>query len=88
MRPTTLSMLVCAMACAGCLPPSLLAGRDRCHLAAKPATVVGWCRPPGGKPEDVEECRVQVLPGDPVCPAEATSEKRPADAPVTQPAPR
>ena len=62
MKTTSISLLVLATCCAGCLPPTLLAARDRPHRVAERATVIGWCAAP--EAPKVEKCKVELVPGD------------------------
>lgn len=69
MRTTRLCCVLFAISFAGCLPPRLLANRDRAHIAAEEAEVVAWCQSPSDETK-VEKCRVKVVPGDVIAPQE------------------
>ncbi len=64
MKTTSLLSLALAICCGGCLPPTLLANRDRPHRVAERATVIAWCAPPEAAAGVVEKCKVELLPGD------------------------
>jgi hypothetical protein len=59
------SLAICPLLMACATGPKILASRDVCHLAAKPATVVGLCGT--DTPKVYQQCRIQVREGDVIC---------------------